>query len=138
MKKEIELTDAVVLPVMEKHNIPREEAEARLQLLFKSSILDAGDPGNPETQQMIDNFLAQDSGAMAQTVLFDRCFSECLENKEFVKNYDRLSKRNLGGMLREMESGKTPANWEKEFKKFGNFVRKTVFARMEKHIEEQL
>lgn len=51
MKQEqIELTDEIVIPVILKHNISREEAEMRLQLLFESGIMQGGNPGDPETQ----------------------------------------------------------------------------------------
>lgn len=127
---EIKLTDEVVLPVMAKHNIDREEAEKRLQLLYKSSILETGHPAELETQKLIDGFLAQDSEVLAETVLFEKCFSSCLEKKEFVKEYDRISGRNLSKVLRLLEEGQEPSNAKKEFTKFGDFVRKTVFARM--------
>ena len=77
MEKQIKLTDQVVIPVMVKHNISREEAELRLQLLYKSSILETGHPDDPETQRLIDGFLAQSSDVLAETVLFEKCFSSC-------------------------------------------------------------
>lgn len=129
MINEIKLTDQVVVPVMIKHGITREEAELRLQLLYKSSILETGHPDDPETQRLIDGFLAQHSDVLAETVLFEKCFSSCLENKEFVKNYDRLSGRNLTAVLRKLEDGIEPSNAKKEFEKFEAFVRSTVLAR---------
>jgi hypothetical protein len=131
----IKLTDEVVLPVMAKHNIDREEAEKRLQLLYQSNILQTGDPEDLETQQLIEGFLAQDSKVLAETVLFEKEFTSCIENKEFVKNYDRLSGRNLSKVLRLLNEGQEPSNAKKEFKKFEKFVRETVLERFTDNIQ---
>lgn len=134
---EIKLTDEIVLPVMVKHNIDRGEAEKRLQLLYQSNILQTGHPEDLETKYLIDGFLAQNSEVLAETVLFEKTVSSYLENKEFVKNYDRLSGRNLSKVLRLLNEGVEPSNAKKEFEKFTSFVRKTVFARLINSLENK-
>lgn len=127
----VKLTDAVIVPVMTVHNISRDEAVKRLTLLYEGNLLKHGNPNDPDTQQMIDNFLAQDSETLAEIVLFDKCFTQCIENKDFVKQYDRLTKRNLSGCLLEMEMGNIPNNHKKEFELFEKFVRETVMSRFQ-------
>ena len=129
-KKEIQLNDAVVLPVMMKHKIGRAEAEKRLQLLYQSSILEGGHPGDRHTQRLIDGFLAQDSEVLAETVLFEKTVTLCLESKEFVNNYDRITGSAVSKVLGMLRAGKRPPNAKKELEKFTEFVRETVFSRI--------
>lgn len=128
--KKIKLTDEVVLPLMLMHDIPREEAEKRLYLLGESSILKTGHPGDPETQRLIDSFLAVGSEEMSASVLFDKTLSECIENKDFVKEYDRLRGKNFTEIIRQSGAGHPPKNAEKEFNQFAKFVKNYVFQRM--------
>lgn len=128
--EKIKFPDKLVVPVMVKHNITREEAESRLHLLMKSGILPNGHADDPETQEMIDNFLSLDSEECAAKVLFEKTLNECLENKEFVKQYDRLRKRNMTNVINEMNSGDLDKKGERELRKFADFVRDYVFNRL--------
>lgn len=139
-KKEIKYTDELVIPVMERFRIPRDEAERRLHLLGESNIMQSGHPDDPETQRLIDGFLAQDSETTAQLVLFDITLTSCIENAEFVKNYDRLHpKAHMAYALKQIEGGKMNKTEEREanrqFKKFSEFVREFVFSRVEQDID---
>lgn len=84
---------------------------------------------------MIDDFLEKDSEDSALLVLFHKTLTECVGNKDFVKQYDRLSHRDFGQCLRDIEAGKPPSNADKQFKKFGDFVRETVFSRLVQNSE---
>lgn len=130
MKHEIKLTDEVVLPVMAEHNITREEAEKRLQLLFKSSILTDGNPDDEHTQYLISEFLAQDSETLETKVAFDICINECYNNKEFINAYDKLNinKTDMRGVLDGTETD--PKRIKKEITRFAKFVKDTVFDRL--------
>lgn len=129
------LTDAVVVPVMTKHNITREEAEKRLRLLFESGILPTGSPDDPETQEMIDDFLSLSSEEGAAKVLFEKTLNECLGNENLIKEYDRLRpKAHMAYTLKQIEGGKMNKREEREagkqFKMFGDFVREFIFSRL--------
>lgn len=129
--KNIELTDGVVIPVMEKHKVSRYEAERRLTLLFESGILRYGSPDDPESQRIIDNFLAQDSETLKGAVQYERILNECLENKELVRQYDRLTMSNLTKALRRANAGLPPPNFKRQIEGFERFLEETVFKRME-------
>lgn len=135
MNKEIKFTDEIVIPVMLKHGIAREEAEKRLQLLSETGILQTGDPGELETQQMIDDFLSLNSEEGAKKILFDKTLTQCLEDSKFVKEYDRISNRNMSKIITLIRQGNPASNTQKELRKFSDFVNKTVFARLVNHIE---
>lgn len=129
--KDKKIPESLIVPLMAKFNIEREEAVKRLELLMQSGIMKQGDPREPETHQLIDGFLAQNSEVLAATVLFEQAFTKCIENKEFVSNYDRLAKRNLTEVIRQMKAGHVPKNADKEFKRFEKFVRNTVVSRLD-------
>lgn len=122
------IPDSLIIPVMSKHNISREEAEKRINLLFQSSILQQGHPDDPETQMLIDDFLSYDSEESAARVLLDKCVSQCLASPDFIKNYDRLSGEKLGRAMRQAEQGNPPNNMAKTMKRFIRFVEETVLA----------
>lgn len=130
--KSIELTDEVVLPVMQKHGVSREEAEKRLQLLYKSSILEHGHPEDPSTQRLIDSFLSQDSETLENTVSYEQFFSECLNNADLVREYDRLNFSSLGKSIRKANAGLPPTNFKRQLEAFERFLHKTIIPRLEK------
>lgn len=123
-----QLTDDVVLPLMKVHNIEREEAEARLQLLFKSGILSTGHPDEPETQRMIDDFLALPSEQALIKVELEMTINQCLSSPEFLRQYDRLTFTNFSKALKLAQKGRPPKNFEAQFAKFSTHVQETVFA----------
>lgn len=127
---DIKIPTNLLLPVMAKHKVSEEEAEKRIRLLLESSIMLSGSPNDPETQRIMDDFLSMNSEEAAARVLFEKTFTECSENKEFVTSYDRLTGRQFGEVLRQMKAGHEPKNAMKEMTKFGEFVRKTVFERL--------
>lgn len=127
---EKKISDKVIVPVMLKYNISREEAEARVHLLYESGILPNNDYNDPGTQQMVDDFLATDSQESAGKVLLEKTIIQCWENKEFVRAYERLTKRNLSQAIADAESGVREDIGEKEFKKFAKFVKDSVFDRL--------
>jgi hypothetical protein len=132
----IKLTDEVVVPVMEKHKVSREEAEKRIQLLYQSGILINGTADDYETQRLIDGFLAQDSEELAETVAFEICFTKCLEDENLIKEYDRLRpKAHLAYSLKQIEGNKMNVKEQREVKKqlemFEKFVREYIFSRLE-------
>jgi hypothetical protein len=124
---DLKIPDTLIMPLVRKYNIEKEEAEKRFQLLYKTSILKVGNPNDIETQHMIDDFLSKSSEESAELVLFEKTLDECLVNKDFVKQYDRLSNTNFTKCLREMNEGNPPSNVKKQFSKFSTFVRETVF-----------
>ena len=130
MKEEIKIPDEVVMPVMNKYSIDREEAEKRLNLLYKSNVLHAGEWNDPGQQELITNFLSTNSEELEELVAFDICLNTCIENKEFVSQYDRLRGRSLGHILSQVEKGMPPKNTEREIRRFGEFVREFVFERL--------
>lgn len=79
---------------------------------------------------MIDDFLALDSEEGAAKVLFEKILNECLENKDFVKQYDRLNHKNMTNILKEMKEGNADKKAMREFRKFSEFVREYVFERL--------
>lgn len=131
MEKKIELTDDLVIPVMVKFNIERHEAETRLQLLYKTGIIINGSPDDKETQQMIDDFLKLPSEEAAGKIVYEQVLNQCLENKEFISSYSKLRNKSFAQTLREIETGTETKATLKEFKKFSNFVRETVFLRLQ-------
>lgn len=134
-KNEIKFTDEIVLPVMIKHRISREEAENRLWLLSESGIMANGDVGELETQHMIDDFLSMDSEQAAEKVAFEKCLNQCLENEGLISQYDRLNtKAHMAYTLKQIEGGKMNVKEEREankqFKMFSDFVAKYIFSRL--------
>lgn len=120
----------VVFTLMGKHKISREEAEKRIDLLAKSSIVKDGHTEDPFTQRLIDEFLARDSSESEVLVAFDICLNECYQNKELVANYDRLkgAKTDMRGVLDGTITD--PKRIQKEIEKFGMFVKEYVFDRL--------
>lgn len=136
--KDIKLTDEVVIPVMQKFNVSREEAEKRCRLLLETGIMEHGSPDDLETRLMMDDFLALDSEEGAAKVLFEKTLNECLANEDFIKNYDRLKpKAHMAFTLKQIEGNKMNVKEqreaEKQFKMFSEFVRNYVFERVVDH-----
>lgn len=130
MEKKVELTDEVVLPLMNRYKIPREEAEKRLHLLYEAGILNGRSPDDTMTQRHIDNFLSHDSDTLKDLVAFEKIFTKCLSNAALVRQYDRLTFNNLAKSLRKANAGLPPANFERQLAGFEKFVRETIIARM--------
>ena len=99
-------------------------------LLYKSNVLHGGEWNDPEQMKLVENFLASSSEELEELVAFDICLNTCIENKEFVTQYDRLRGRSLGYILSQVEKGTPPKNTEKEIRIFGEFVRDTVLERI--------
>lgn len=130
MEKKVELTEEVVIPLMNRYKIPREEAEKRLYLLLESDMLKHGSPDETYYQRRIDEFLAHDSETLQDLVAFERIFTKCLSNAALVRQYDRLTFNNLAKSLRKANAGLPPANFERQLAGFEKFVRETIIARM--------
>jgi len=130
MKKKVELTDEVIIPLMTRYKISREEAEKRLQLLYQSGLLEDGDYESKHYQMRVDSFLAQDSETLQDLVAFEKIFTQCLSNAALVRQYDRLTFNNLTKSLRKANAGLPPANFERQLAGFEKFVRETIIARM--------
>lgn len=126
MATEIQLTDDVVLPVMEKYEIDKEEAEKRLQLLFKSGIMDDPQPSNNLWQKRVDTFLHQKSIDLEKAVIAQVAVSKCIDDKKFVREYDRLNDTNFAKMIRLVKEGEIVIGWDTAFKKFEEFVIKNI------------
>lgn len=134
------IPDTLINPLMTKFNITREEAEKRLQLLSKSSLIQNRDS---QSERLIDAFLAQESKVLEQTVAFDVCFNQCLSDTELIKQYDRLrTKANMANTLKLIERGnlnrKEERECEKQFTMFEKFVREYVFSRLENSPLQQI
>lgn len=132
---EIKLTDEVIIPVMRKHLISREEAETRLHLLYHTDIVQLGNPDDIETQHMIDDFLALDSKEAKAKVVFDKVLTKSLEDENLIKEYDRLRpKAHMGFTLKQIKDNKMNKREEREankqFKMFADFVREYIFSRI--------
>lgn len=120
----------IIQPVMDQFKVSKEEATQRLQNLSESGIMQNGHPDDIETQKMIDDFLEKDSNESALLVLFDKTLTKCMEDKSFVKEYDRIAKANFTKCLREMNENNPPKNTMKQLRKFSDFVRNTVYAKL--------
>jgi len=133
----IDFPMALIQPVMNIFNVSKEEAEKRLQNLSESGIMQNGHPDDLETQQMIDDFLEKDSNESLLLVLFDKTLTKCMEDKLFVKEYDRIAKANFTKCLREMKEGNPPNNAMKQIRKFSDFVRNTVYSKLLNDLNHQ-
>lgn len=130
MATEIPLTDEVILPVMERFDIDRKEAEHRLQLLFKSGIMDDPNKDGELFQTRVDTFLEKPSKESEKAIIAQVAVSKCLDDKKFVREYDRQNNANFAKMIRLKMEGEICIGWDREFKKFEEFVIKTVVSAM--------
>ena len=124
--EEIVLTDGIVIPVMEKHNVSREEAEKRLRLLFQSGILSLGGPDDIAQMKRIDDFLENDSETLQGMVNHERFLTTCLDNVALVRQYDRLHFTNLTKALRKANAGLPPSNFKRQIAAFDKFITETI------------
>lgn len=124
--------DSLLMPVMAKHNITKEEADLRMQLLSKTGIMEQFNPDDPECQQMVDDFLSLTPEEGAAKIIYEQILYRCLEDKKFVSNYSRLNNKSFAAILKQMQAGIDTKELRKEYKKFADFVRSVVFDRFEK------
>jgi hypothetical protein len=130
METEVPLTDEVLCPVMEKYDVDRAEAVKRLQLLFKSGIMDDPNKDGELFQTRVDAFLEKPSKESEKAILAQVVVSKCLDDKKFVREYDRKNKTNFAKMIRLKIDGEICIGWDRGFKKFEEYVIKTVVSAM--------
>lgn len=126
----VQFNDAVLLPLMEKHNVDRTEAVKRLELLYRSGILNSGHPEDPATQMRIDSFLEMDSEMAAKAVAYHDIMQQCMANGKLVMAYDRLNKSNFGKDMADANAGTPPKDFEAQMDAFAKFVEETIISRM--------
>lgn len=124
-----ELRAKLIQPIVKQFKVSEEEAGKRLDNVLASGIYEHGHPDDPNTQRQTDNLLSLPSEEGAKLVLFEKCISECIHNRDFVRQYDRLKRKSFSTALDMLAKGRPPKNFEKLYDEFAEFVRETVFSR---------
>ncbi len=124
------ISEEVLLYVMANFKISRMEAQARIQFLYNSALMENADENDPEWRRKANNFLSHSAADIAGTLAFDKCLKQCMASEKFVKDYDRLNKTNFAKCLRRTTQGRPPQNAQEQMDNFSKFVRNTVFKTM--------